>query len=95
MRTTRSTVTFAHPFVLDRSTGELPAGNYEIETDEDEIIASDRTAYRRAAVYFYVESRESTRMLVIGPDDLDSALARDAAASSGHDAVERNIARPS
>ena len=88
MRTTRSTVTFAHPFVLDRSTGELPAGNYEIETDEDEIIASDRTAYRRAAVYFYVESPGSTRMLVIDPDQLDSALERDGESRTGMAAAE-------
>ena len=88
MRTTRSTVTFAHPFVLERSTGELPAGNYEMETDEDEIIASDRTAYRRAAVYFYVESPGSTRMLVIDPDQLDSALERDGESRTGMAAAE-------
>lgn len=78
MRTTRSTVTFVKPFVLNRDSGELPAGSYEIDTDEEEILASDRTAYRRAAIYFYVESRSSTRMLVIDPDDLDAALGRDA-----------------
>ena len=88
MRTTRSTVTLVHPFVLERSTGELPAGNYEMETDEDEIIASDRTAYRRAAVYFYVESRGSTRMLVIDPDQLDSALERDGESRTGMAAAE-------
>ena len=68
---------------------------YRYSNLRDAIAASDRTAYRRAAVYFYVESRGSTRMLVIDPDDLDSALARDAAAGSGHVAVDRNIARPS
>jgi hypothetical protein len=77
VRTTRSVVTFLHPFVLDRNTGELPAGDYEIETDEDEIIASDRTAYRRTAVYFYVNGAGSTRMLTIAPAELDSALERD------------------
>jgi hypothetical protein len=38
---------------------------------------SDRTAYRRTALYFYVSSGPSTRMLVIDPHDLDSALGRD------------------
>ncbi len=77
MRTTRSTVTFLHPFVLNRDSGELPAGKYEIDTDEEEILASDRTAYRRTAVYFYVSDAGSTRMLVIDPHDLDAALGRD------------------
>ncbi len=77
MRTTRSAVTFDHPFVLNTDSGELPAGDYEIETDEEEILALERTAYRRAAVYFYAGSGGSTRMLIIDPDDLDSALDRD------------------
>ena len=83
MRTTRSTVTFLHPFVLNRDSGELPAGKYEIDTDEEEILASERTAYRRTAVYFYVSDAGSTRMLVIDPHDLDSALDRDCQASAG------------
>ena len=77
MRTTRSEVTFVHPFILNRTAEQLPAGRYEIETDEEEILASDRTAYRRIAVYFYVSSGGSTRMLTVHPDDLDAALDRD------------------
>jgi len=78
MRTTRSEVTFLHPFILNRDVEELPAGNYGIETDEVEILASDRSAFRRTAVYFYVKSGGSTRTLVIDPTDLESALRRDA-----------------
>ena len=81
MRTTRSAVTFVHPFILNRDAGELPAGNYEIETDEDEVVTSNITAYRRTAVYFYVESGGSTRMLAIEPADLEVALSRDGEAS--------------
>lgn len=90
MRTTRSEVTFVHPFILNRDVGELPAGNYGIETDEEEILASDRTAFRRTAVYFYVESGGSMRMLVIDPTDLESALGRDAQSRAGSAAVERS-----
>ena len=78
MRTTRSQVTFHRSFVLNRDTGELPAGKYEIETDEEEILTPERSAFRRTAVYLYVESAGSTRMLAIGPGDLESALRRDA-----------------
>jgi hypothetical protein len=77
MRTTRSTVTFHQAFVLNVDSGELPAGSYDIEIDEDEISTAERTAYRRAAVYFYVQDRRSTRTLVVDPRDLESALRRD------------------
>jgi hypothetical protein len=78
MRTTKSTVTFQGPFILNSVVGELPAGSYDIEIDEEEILATDRTGYRRVAIYFYVENQRSTRTLVIDPGDLDSALERDA-----------------
>ena len=77
MRTTRSTVTFHRPFILNRDAGELPAGSYDIEIDEEEILAADRTGYRRTAVYFFVENPGSTRTLVIDPTDLEAALSRD------------------
>jgi hypothetical protein len=78
MRTTTSEVTFLHPFTLNRDFEELPAGHYEFETDEEEILTPDRSAYRRTEIYFYVETAGSTRMLVIDPADLESALRRDA-----------------
>lgn len=83
MRTTKSTVTFHDSFILNRDVEELPAGSYEIETDEEEIPTTDRSAFRRTAVYFYVEKQGSTRTLVIDPADLDSALSRDAEKRAG------------
>ena len=83
MRTTRSTVRFHDSFMLNRDVGELPAGSYDIEIDEEEIRTLERPAFRRTAIYFYVESQGSTRMLVIDPRDLDSALMRDAEKPGG------------
>jgi hypothetical protein len=80
MRTSKSTVTFQCPFVLNGDVGELPAGSYDVEIDEEEILAADRTGYRRIATYFYVSGRGSTRMLTIDPTELDAALERDAQA---------------
>ena len=77
MRTRRSTVSFQRPFTLNRDVGELPPGIYEIEIDEDEIQATDRTAYRRVAIYFYVQTSASTRTIVVNPTDLETALERD------------------
>ncbi len=82
VRTTKSTVTFQDPFILNRDVGELPAGTYDIEIDEEEILTTDRTGYRRVAIYFYVENQRSTRTLVIDPVDLESALERDAGTSN-------------
>jgi hypothetical protein len=89
MRTTTSIVTFLRPFILNRDVGVLPAGTYEIETDEEEIVTPDRTAYRRTAICFYVESAGSTRTLAIDPADLDTALRRDAdtAGSAGSETL--------
>jgi hypothetical protein len=83
MRTTNTTVTFQGPFILNRDVGELPAGSYDIEIDEEEILTTDRTGYRRIAIYFYVENQRSTRTLVIDPVDLESALERDAETGDG------------
>lgn len=78
MRTTRKIVTFQSSFILNRDVGELPAGSYGIEIDEEEIPTQERQAFRRSAIYFYVEEGGSTRTVVIRPSDLDSALERDA-----------------
>lgn len=77
MRTRKSTAIFQHPFILNRDVGELPPGRYDIESDEEEIQAIDRTAYRRFAIYFYVQNPRSTRTLIVNPADLESALQRD------------------
>ena len=81
MRTTRSSVTFERPFTLNAAVGELPPGSYEIETDEEEITATDWTAFHRVAIYFYVETSASTRTIVVTSADLESALERDASAA--------------
>lgn len=77
MRTRRSTVTFKRPFVLNRVVGELPAGSYDLEIDEEEFGPIERTGYRRTAIYFYVHQDASTRMIAVAPADLDSAVERD------------------
>ena len=73
MRTTKTKVTFRDSFVLSRDVGELPPGSYHIEIDEEEILTSGRTGYRRTAIYFFVEKDGSTRMLSIEPADFESA----------------------
>lgn len=77
MRSRHSTVTFRHPFTLNRDVGELSAGSYDIEIDEEEIEATDRSAFRQVSIYFFVRNPASTRMIVVTPADLEFAMERD------------------
>jgi hypothetical protein len=77
MRTTKDAVTFHSSFILNKDVGELPAGRYGIEIDEEEFPARERRAFHRTAIHFYVERQGSTRTFVIHPNELDAALKRD------------------
>ena len=77
IRTRKATVSFLGPFTLNRDVGELPAGTYDIDIDEEAIQAHERTAYRRINIFFYVRSSASTRTIITTPADLDKALERD------------------
>lgn len=77
MRTRKSTVTFQKPFIVNPNVGELSAGSYDIEIDEEEICATDRVSYLRTAIYLYVQEGASTRTVAATPKELDFALERD------------------
>lgn len=77
MRTTKSTVTFRRPFILNDDVGVLPPGSYDIELDEEEMSFADRLAYRRVATHLYVRTQGSMRLLTIDPLELEAALGRD------------------
>jgi hypothetical protein len=78
MRTSKSIVTFRAPFTLNDLIGELPAGTYDIEVDEEEILGANRTAYRRIATHLFAQSRAATRTLTVDRNQLEAALQRDA-----------------
>lgn len=81
-RTSKTKAIFQHPFTLGPAIGELPAGEYDVEIDEEEIGRyADRAAFRRVAAYLFVKSGASVRMVVIDPKALDEALKRDSRAS--------------
>ncbi len=84
-RSTRSTVTFAHPFHIAGYEGDLPAGDYEVVVDEDLLQGLSFEAWRRSASYLLIGgragSRGPTEMRPVDPRDLEAALARDQAQS--------------
>ena len=82
-RSTKSTVTFAHPFRIAGYDDELPAGDYDVLVDEDLMEGLSFEAYRRTASYLLIGGQAGGRgpaeMRPIDPRDLDAALARDQA----------------
>ncbi len=86
VRTTKSTVTFASPFTLADMSEVLPAGTYDVETDEERLEGVSFEAYRRVQTLIHLPvkpgDRELTRTLTIDPNALDDALERDNAPST-------------
>jgi len=77
-RTTRTTVTFAHPFRLKGVDGIHPAGDYAVDTDEDLIDGLSFLSWRRVATMIFVRRSDgATEMHRLDPGDLDAALRRD------------------
>jgi hypothetical protein len=79
IRTTHKTVTFNRPFVLS-SEGPLPAGVYEVDTDEELIDGLSFIAYRRVATFIKIRRNGATEVVQIHPADLDAAIVLDAEA---------------
>jgi hypothetical protein len=82
-RTSRKTVIFRKPFSLEGIGRSLPAGPYEVVTDEELIEGLSFPVYRRVATMMLVRalsSRSSIEMVTIDPADLSAAIKQDASA---------------
>jgi hypothetical protein len=83
-RSRRELVTFKHPFQIRGVDRLLPAGAYEVITDEEMIEGLSFASYRRVATMIMVPaaaSRGSTmEMISIGSVDLSDAQRIDASA---------------
>lgn len=77
IRTTRTHVTFNGPFGLAEIDGQLPAGTYDIDTDEEVIEGNERTVYVRTATLIHVRGLGTTRTVTIDPSGLAAALRND------------------
>lgn len=85
MRTTKTTVTFSHPFTLAGYQGELPAGEYEVLVEEELLQGLSFEAYRRTATHLTVHGSGGhagrTELRATSDNELKEALGRDAALS--------------
>jgi hypothetical protein len=84
-RTRRETVTFVHPFRLQGVDRPLPAGGYEVITDEEMIEGLSFASFRRVATMIMVPAAArngSVEMIPVDPADLDRARRIDAGAGA-------------
>ena len=82
IRTKRQLVTFKRPFSLERLDRNLPAGIYEVLTDEELIEGLSFPVYRRLSTLMFVPAESpssAVEMLTIDPAELATAIERDAA----------------
>lgn len=96
IRTSKRTVTFRRPFVLGGYGDVLPAGAYDVETDEELLEDMSFPAYRRILTAIHLHARADrpglTQTLTIDPNELDAALERDQASEDapvGRDAHQK------
>jgi hypothetical protein len=81
-RSRRETVHFRHPFLIKGIDRQLPAGAYEIITDEEMIEGLSFPSFRRVATMMMVPGaaprHASMEMIAIGSTDLADAQRIDA-----------------
>lgn len=84
-RSRRETVIFRHPFRIASHERQLPAGAYEVVTDEEMIEGLSFPCYRRVATLMMVPGAtpgsSSVEMISISSVDLSDAQRTDAIAS--------------
>ena len=85
MRSRRETITFRHPFRIKGVDRLLPAGAYEVITDEEMIEGLSFASFRRVATMIMVPGAppqaSSIEMISISSVDLADARQADAIAS--------------
>ena len=81
-RTTSRLVSFAHPALIEGLDQTLPAGEYLIETDEEQIPGLSFVVYRRIKTLIVVPAVVGTatgrQLIEIDAEALQAALQRDA-----------------
>ncbi len=85
-RTRRRTVQFATPFNLKSAAQVIPAGSYEVVTDEELVEGLSFPVYRRIATYILVPSiagnSSTIEMLSVEPVELEIVRTRGSGAAT-------------
>ena len=89
-RTKRSTLIFGRAFTLKGAERSLPAGAYELVTDEELIEGLSFPAYRRVSSWLLAPAHNSsisTEMIIVDPIELAATHANDVATTNS--SIER------
>lgn len=78
LRTTRSCVTFSAPFRVRALDAVLPAGTYDVATEEEGIEGNVRTVYVRVATLLSVRTGNLMQTVTVDPADLAQGVWRPA-----------------
>jgi hypothetical protein len=81
-RTRHRKVTFSRPFTLSGVGRALPAGEYELVTDEEPIEELSFPVYRRTASWIMApaeDAKGTTEMIPVDPSEFAAAHKRDSA----------------
>jgi len=81
-RTTHSIAHFTAPFGLGGLEGQLPAGDYDVDHDEELVEGTSRLAWRRVATFIHLPARAvknptTSQLVAIDHVELETALKRD------------------
>ncbi|CCV08793.1 conserved hypothetical protein [Mesorhizobium metallidurans STM 2683] len=80
-RTTHSIAHFEAPFMLGGLEGKLPAGDYDIDHDEELIDGMSWLAWRRVATFIHLPARtmksSTSQLVAIDHAELETALKHD------------------
>ncbi len=79
-RTRMQRLSFARPFSLAGIAESLPAGTYDIESEEERLEGISFETYRRIGTVIHLPAAPgpTTRLVAIDHDDLQKALENDA-----------------
>jgi hypothetical protein len=66
-------MTFAAPFRLSALDALLPAGTYDIDTEEEIIEGNERTSYLRVSTVIHVHSSGMRQVWTVDPKELEAA----------------------
>jgi hypothetical protein len=77
IRTTRTAITFHAPWKVP-GFDALPAGTYEVDTDEEVFEGNARTVYQRVRTALRIPTAAGFESHPVVPEDLEKALERDA-----------------
>jgi len=78
-RTTSKTVTFRRPFVLKDFACLEPAGDYRVDTEEEQLDSLLVAGWRRVSTIMRVQAGGAEEARSIDPEELHEALMRDGA----------------